>query len=350
MSSPRVLVLYNQPVLPAHHPDAESEHEILYTGEVVERSLTAAGYTVGRQGVSHDPGTLLHAVQRFLPDVVFNLFEGTGDDSNNESYAAGLLEWLRIPFTGCPARTLNLAKCKPLTKHLLRSAGLPTADFQVFDEGSQPECTLDWPVIVKPALQDASVGLDQGSVVTCQEQLEQRVAYLLNRFGPPVLVEEFIDGRELNVAVVEAPELTVLPISEIHFVENKPGYWPIVTYDAKWRPESEDYRATPPSYPAKVSARLAKRLGEIAKEAFRLTGCRDYARIDFRVRLPGRPYILEVNPNPDFSPDAGLSGALQSTGISHAEFTVQLVENALARGAQTGELGIAPPSRLQPVG
>jgi D-alanine-D-alanine ligase len=203
-------------------------------------------------------------------------------------------------------------------------------------------------VIVKPALQDASVGLDQGSVVTNQEQLQQRVGCLLERFGPPVLVEEFIAGRELNVSLVEIPELTVLPISEILFVGDEPGYWPIVTYDAKWRPESRDYIATPPRYPAKVSSRLAKRLGEIAKEAFRLTGCRDYARIDFRVRLPGRPYILEVNPNPDFSPDAGMSGGLQSAGMTHAQFTVRLVKNALERAARTSELNLDQSSLLQP--
>ena len=341
MTSPRVLVLHNQPVLPPHHPDAASEHEILYTAEMVEKALTTAGYTVGTLGVSHDPAALLNGLQRFQPDVVFNLFEGTGDDGNNEGYAAGLLQWLRIPFTGCPAQTLGLARNKALTKHLLRSAGLPTAEFMVVDDNTVPRCALDWPVIVKPAMQDASVGLDQGSVVQSQAQLEKRVAWLLERYGPPVLVEEFIRGREFNVAVVELPELTVLPVSEIKFVDERPGSWPIVTYDAKWRPESEDYIATPPQYPAKMPSRLARRLGDIAKEAFRLTGCRDYARIDFRVRLPGRPYILEVNPNPDFSPDAGLSGALQTGGVPHAEFTVQLVKNALRRGEQ---MSFCPPA------
>lgn len=155
-----------------------------------------------------------------------------------------------------------------------------------------------------------------------------------------MLVEEFIRGREFNVGVVEAPELTVLPISEIEFIESKSGLWPIVTYDAKWKPESEDYLATPPRYPAKVTPRLARRLGDIARAAFRLTGCRDYARIDFRVRPPGKPFILEVNPNPDFSPDAGLSGGLQSAGIRHADFTVQLVRNALARAASVPELEV----------
>jgi D-alanine-D-alanine ligase len=347
MAAPRVLVLFNQPVLPPHHPDAESEHEILHTVESVAAALAAAGYIVGRLGVSHDPAPMLHGIHRFRPDVVFNLFEGTGDDGNNEAYAAGLLQWLRLPFTGCPAQTLNIARNKALTKHLLRSAGLPTADFFVIEEDTVPPCPLAWPVIVKPATQDASVGLDQGSVVTSQEQLEQRVASLLERFGPPVLVEEFIRGREFNVGVVETPELTVLPISEIEFIESKPGLWPIVTYDAKWRPESEDYLATPPRYPAKVTPRLGRRLGEIARAAFRLTGCRDYARIDFRVRAPGKSFILEVNPNPDFSPDAGLSGGLQSAGIRHADFTVQLVRNALARAAGAADLDMGD-ALLQP--
>jgi D-alanine-D-alanine ligase len=348
MVSPRVLILHNQPVLPAHHPDVESEHEVLYTAEAVEQALSRAGFIVGKLGASHDPAALLHGVQRFHPDVVFNLFEGTGDDGNNEAYAAGLLHWLKIPFTGCPAQTLSFARNKALTKHLLRSAGLPTPDFLVIDDANVPECPLEWPVIVKPALQDSSVGLDQGSVVCNRQQLEDRVASLLDRYGPPVLVEEFIRGREFNVAVVELPELTVLPVSEILFVENKPGYWPIVTYDAKWRPESADYLATPPSYPAKTSLRLAKRLSDIAKEAFRLTGCRDYARVDFRVRGPGRPFILEVNPNPDFSPDAGLSGALTVAGITHSQFAIQLVHNALARASRAAEFGLGEATLLQP--
>jgi len=349
MVLPRVLILFNQPVLPSHHPDVESEHEILDTTKIVERALTDAGFEVGRLGVSHDPSALIRGIQRFRPDVVFNLFEGTGDDSNNEAYAAGLLHWLKVPFTGCPAQTLNLARSKPITKHLLRSAGLPTADFMVIENVNVPECHLEWPVIVKPALLDASIGMDHGSVVSNRAQLEERVASLLDKYGPPVLVEEFIRGREFNVAVIEMPQLMVLPISEILFVKSAPGYWPIVTYDAKWRPESEDYIATPPSCPAKLSPRLAKRLENIAIEAFRLTGCRDYARVDFRVRAPGRPYILEVNPNPDLSPEAGLSVALTAVGISHDQLLVQMVHNALARASRSADFDVAEPPVLQSV-
>jgi len=216
------------------------------------------------------------------------------------------------------------------------------------EDANVPDCSLEWPVIVKPALLDGSVGLDQGSVVCNQQELQQRVACLLDRYGPPVLLEEFIRGREFNVSVVELPELTVLPVAEILFMENKPGYWPIVTYDAKWRPESPEYVSTPPTYPAKMAPRLAKRLSDIAKEAFRLTGCRDYGRIDFRVRAPGRPYILEVNPNPDFNPEAGMSAALKVAGISFEQFAVQLVLNALARASRADEFDAPETCVLQP--
>jgi D-alanine-D-alanine ligase len=338
MRAARVLILFNQPVLPLNHPDADSEHEILDTVAAVAGHLKEAGYETARLGVGRDPAVLLHGVREHEPDVVFNLFEGLADQYHTEAAVAGMLEWLDIPFTGSPAHALTLARSKPLTKHMLKGAGLPTPDFMVIDDLPMPECTLGWPVIVKPAQQDASIGLDQGSVVTNQYQLVERVRSLLAVYGPPVLVEEFIRGRELNLALIEAPELRALPISEILFTDACPDYWPIVTYDAKWKPGSRDYEATPPRYPAKVAARLAERLHRLGEQAFRLLGCRDYARVDFRVRAGAKPYILEVNPNPDFSPSAGLSGGLQSAGLTHAQFTAELVQNALARG-RDGRIG-----------
>jgi D-alanine-D-alanine ligase len=331
----RVLILYNEPVLPEDHPDAVSEHEILETVEAVHGHLAAAGYGAVRLGVGRDPAPLLSGLRAHRPDVVFNLFEGLADVGHTEAHVAGLLDWLGVPFTGCPHQALSLARDKHLAKYLLQGAGLPTPGFFVVEELPVPDCPLGWPVIVKPANQDASVGLDQGSVVTDQLRLRERVAYLLDAYGPPALVEQFIAGRELNVGLIEAPDLRVLPISEILFQEAGPGYWPIVTYDAKWKPGSRDYEATPPRYPAELSPRLREKLASLAARAFRVLGCRDYARVDFRVRPGGKPYILEVNPNPDFSPNAGLAGGLASAGLTHAQFTLQLVERALARGRQT---------------
>ncbi len=330
--SAHVVILYNEPVLPADHRDADSEHEILYTVEEVEKVLVPEGYQVSRLGVKRDPSVLLEGLRQLRPDAVFNLFEGLADQNETEAHVAGLLDWLRVPYTGSPYQTLCLARTKHITKQLLRGAGLPTADFLVVEHLPVPLNPLAWPVIVKPAAQDASVGLDQGSVVTDQAALEARVAYLLQEYGAPVLVEEFIRGREINVGLIEAPDLRVLPPSEILFTSKDPERWPIVTYDAKWKPGSEDYEDTPPRYPAEVTPRLNARLAELAARAFRLLGCRDYARVDFRVRA-GRPFILEVNPNPDFSPTAGLSGGLGSAGLTHAAFTRELIRRALTRGS-----------------
>jgi D-alanine-D-alanine ligase len=328
----QVLIVYNGPVLGPTHPDAQSENDVLETVNYVAEHLAAAGFTIRQLAIQRNPRVLIDRVRRERPDVVFNLFEGLADHNETEAHVAGLLEWMGVSFTGCPYQTLCLARDKHVTKTLLRGAGLPTPEFFVVEDLPAPHCTIDWPVIVKPADEDASVGLDQGSVVTDQDQLNDRVAFLLQTYGSPVLVEQFIRGREFNVGLIELPDLQVLPIGEILFVDDDPNYWPIVTYDAKWKPETRDYKSTPPRYPATVAPRLAERVNDLARRAFRLLGCRDYARVDFRIKPPGRPYILEVNPNPDFSPTAGLAGGLQASGITLGQFAVELAHAALARG------------------
>src|SRR5262249_46162733 len=156
----------------------------------------------------------LRGLRTIRPDAVFNLFEGNGDHNITECYVAGTLDWLGLSYTGCPFQTLVLARSKHLAKRLFRSEGLPTAPFLVV-EGALESCALRWPLIVKPAAQDGSIGVEQGSVVTDLEALNRRVAHLLRQYGPPVLVEEFIHGRELTMALVEMPDLTVLPMTEV---------------------------------------------------------------------------------------------------------------------------------------
>src|SRR5262249_25964506 len=148
------------------HPEADCEHEILYTTEAVAQSLAAAGYRVSRLAVSRDPGRLLSGLAEYRPDVVFNLFEGLADANDTEAHGGGLPEWLGVPCTGCSSQALCLARTKHGTKRLLQGAGLPTPRFLVVERLPVPACDLSWPVIVKPATQDGSVGLDQGSVVT----------------------------------------------------------------------------------------------------------------------------------------------------------------------------------------
>jgi len=333
MAAPLVLVLYNQPLLPKNHPDSESEHTVVAIAKTMAGVLSTANFRPRLLGLGRDPAILWHELRRVRPAVVFNLYEGQLEDTETESYVAGLLQWSGVPFTGSPPQALSLARAKHTAKALLRGAGLPTADFLVVEEMPVPECTLPWPVIVKPARQDASVGLDQDSVCVDQFQLEQRVAYILETYGAPVLVEEYIAGREFNVALTELPDLRYLPPSEIVFKE-KAGAWPILTYAGKWKLGSEEYTNTPPKFPAEVAPRMAKRLGAIAMKAYRLIGCRDYARVDFRVTPEGKPFILEVNPNPEISEEAGFAGCLGAMRVPYHDFIIRLVSHALQRSAR----------------
>lgn len=332
MPAPLVIVLYNHPLLPPDHPDFDSEHTVVKNAIDMATILeNDGGYRTALLGLKQDPTVLWTELRRRKPAVVFNLFEGNLDHAETESYVAGLLQWKGVPFTGCPSQALTIARGKHLAKDLLRGAGLPTADCMVVRDLPVPACQLEWPVIVKPAHQDASVGLAQESVCTNQIQLDARVQYILETYGAPVLVEEFIDGREFNVALMELPELRYLPPAEIIFPREREDFWPILTYDGKWKRDSEEYRITPPKCPADITPRLAERLGNIALQAYRLMGCRDYARVDFRVRPNGRPFILEVNPNPDISEDAGFGGCLRTEGIAYRDFIINLVRHAMNR-------------------
>ena len=338
--SGRVLVLYNEPVLPAGHPNYESEHEILITVAAVHQALVQAGFETVPLGVQKDFRVLLAGLRDIQPDVVFNLYEGTADQGFSEAHVAGVLDWLGVPFTGSPFPALSLCRSKHLTKRIFQGAGLPTPEFFVVEQLPVPRCPLSWPVIVKPAEQDASVGLDQGSVVSNQERLNERVSLVLDTFGPPVLVEQFIPGRELTAAVIESPNLQVLPLAELLFEGLSPSSWPIYTYEGKWTPGSPDYEATA-RHPAALSPALAEGLNRLAQRAFRLLGCRDYARVDFRVNAAEQPYLLEVNPNPDLNPNLGLADNLAAVGITHAQFTAALVWGALRRGHQAATMKVA---------
>jgi D-alanine-D-alanine ligase len=336
MTRPRVLILFNEPTLPADHPDADSEYDILDTADTVAGILNESNVAVERLGLRDDPTALLERVKSNRPDVVFNLYEGLARWGNTEAFVAGLLEMLRVPFTGSPTQPLMLCRSKPLTKSLLAGAGLPTAPFFVVDDGAAvPRCRIEWPVIVKPGREDASVGIDQSSVVTSQLQLEDRVEYVRARYGPSVLVERFVRGREFNVAVLErGGKPATLPYSEIFFEPpaGNPGLWPIVSFDAKWKPGTLDFKATPVRNPADVCDELRAKVDRLSLKAFELVGCSDYARVDFRVDEDGEPFILEVNPNPCISPLAGLAAALESAKIPYGDFVAGLVGRALRRG------------------
>ncbi len=331
MAKARVMMLHNLPVLSRDHIDAESEHSVVEIAQEIKKVLDAADYEVALFGLGTDAIALLSELQSSKPDVVFNLFEGNLHNPETESYVAGLLEWVGVPYTGSPFSTLTLAKSKHTAKYLLKGAGIATADFFIVDALPVPASPLDFPVIVKPAKQDASVGVDQSSVCTNQQQLNDRVAFILATYGAPVIVEEYIPGREFNLAVIALPEVQAMLPSEILFRVEKPGMWGILTYDSKWNPGTADYETEQPTFPADVPKPTARRLMRLAEKVFRVMGCRDYARIDFRMNAAGKAFVLEVNPNPEISGDACFASCLRTANITYSDFIVRIVEQALRR-------------------
>lgn len=341
MSKPPILVLFNKPVLPPNHPEAGSEYDILDTVADTAKILAAAGFGVRQLGIDRDPRPLLDELRDRPPLAVFNLYEGLATQPGTEVSVASLLEWLNVPFTGCPSSAMVFGRDKIRTKHLLAAAGLPTPAYAVVEGGPAPEWGGGWPVIVKPALQDASIGIDQGSVVTTQEQLAARVAHVLTSYGPPVLVERFVAGREFLAHTIDAGEgLRVLPLSEIAFRADRAGRWPVYTFSAKWDEASDEYKAAPVIAPVEVPGELFDRVADAARRAFGLLQCRDYARLDLRTDEAGNIHVIEVNPNPYLNSLALVKG-LEAVGQSHEWFVVNIMLAAIARGG-----GSVPPGTV----
>ena len=333
MSHPRVLVIFNEPVLPKDHPDAASEHDVIEATAGVVKILNAAGFPTRQVGFSYDPRPLLDELRDHPTEVVFNMFEGLATQTGTEISVVGLLEWLNVPFTGSPSSAISLGRDKIRTKYLLQGAGLPTADFLVIDRAPSAPWPYGWPAIVKPACQDCSIGIDQGSVVTTQAELDQRVVYILDRYGPPVLVEAFVFGREFHANLIEeGDELFSVPLAELRFAYSAgQPYWPIYSYEAKWNEKSPEFQGTPIDSGVVLDSGPMDTVRRAAVEAYKLVGLRDYGRIDLRVSEDGTPYILEVNPNPYIHSDAIIDG-LKMTGRSHAKFIENLIWSAVARG------------------
>jgi D-alanine-D-alanine ligase len=338
MRSLDVLVLYNEPALPPDDPDYASEAGVLDSVAAVDEALAAAGHRARHLAVRSLPELLDNLKGLSPPDVVFNLFEGFEGVGRGEAVVAGLIELLGYPLTGSGGKCLDLVRDKAQTKWLLDGAGWPTPLFELVGPRQPlPERKLQallarGPAIVKPAHEDASLGIGAQSVVADYASLVAQIDCVRSRYGA-VLVERFIAGREFNAAILALPEPKLLPLAEIQFDLSTPPTEHLVTYAAKWAAGSAADLATQPRCPADVSAALAERIGAAALGAFQATGCRDYARVDLRVDQDDNVYILEVNGNPDIGPDAGFARALRTSGMQYGDFVARLVSGAVARGA-----------------
>jgi D-alanine-D-alanine ligase len=329
----RVTILYNAPSIAADDMRFASEADVVEVASEIATSLERGGFEVSLLAAAPPLGPLVSVLENEPPDVVFNLIEGYGGRSAGEAWITGVLELLGIPYTGCPSEAQSLCHSKSRTKALLTGLGLPTAPMLLHATDDLPDPPFEGPYFVKPDAEDASLGIDQESVVPDRAGLVARVEQLRTLYGPEVLIESYLPGGEFNVGVLALPDPVPLSVAEVLY-SPKPWDWPILTYDAKWAIGSLEDRASPIRCPAEIADDLAIELGRLAVSTFRSTGCRDYARVDFRLNAAGEPMILEVNPNPDLGPTAGWARALRASGREYNETLVALVEQAIARGSR----------------
>jgi D-alanine-D-alanine ligase len=310
--------------------DRPSEESVEQTAKEVLTAVTELGYSAFIISLQKSFMHFLQRLKTLNADVLINLCEAFLGHPQLEANVAAAFELLNIPYTGNDSRTLALCLNKFKTKAVLKSSGLPTAPAVLIDS---PEAKIDlpFPLIIKPNTEDASLGIHPDSVVRDEESLRRQAHRILEIFSEPVLVESFIEGREFNVAVLDVDKPEALPVSEIDFSNLPEGQAPICSYEAKWHADDVLYKTTPPVCPAQIDDGLKTKLQDIAVKAFLACECRDYARVDFRVDKKGRPFILEVNPNPDISLDAGYVRALGAGGVEYKKFWRTMIEKARTR-------------------
>ena len=287
--------------------------------------IEALGHRAALVRIDEGVRPFVEALDAFRPDVVFNLCDGYRESSAGEYCVAGLLELLGIPYTGSGPMALGIALDKPLTKELFIARRIPTPRFAVYRRMPASLEPLTFPVILKLAAEHASVGITPGNVVADETSTCRRLRELFDEYRAPVLVEEFIDGREFTVALFDGQPLLVEEI----VIQVEPR---IVGFRAKWEAGSEEYRGTTPVFRPVITDQQRAEMMTLASRVWDVINMRDYARVDFRMDAHGRIYVLEANPNPDISAGSGYRRSLEASGISYPDFIARLLDNALRRG------------------
>ena len=326
----RVVIVYNQPE-PSRYDRRGEEKAVLGVLEAVSAvhtSLLEMGDEVCLLPLAFPWEQARGKLAALDVDVVFNLFEGFCGRPETEALVPELLESLDIPFTGCSAEALRSALDKVNVKLALMASGIPTPDFQVLVPETLAQFRLRFPCIVKPSGEDASHGITARSFVEDLPALERQVRTVTESYGNVALVEEFAGGREFNATVMGNSRCDALPPSEIVYTL-PPGAPRLLSFAAKWEPDSDEYRGTGVICPADVSPGEEENIAVTARAAFRLIGCRGYARVDMRRDAAGVLNVIEVNPNPDISPGTGAARQAKAAGMSYTEFIEKIIGLAL---------------------
>ena len=326
-----VLLLYN---LDPSWTVRERE-EVTAASSQLEQAISAVGH----------PTTLVPLLSDEIADIlrpydpcshiVFNWCESIPGVPHSEPLVAWNLELQDFVFTGASSAALTLSGDKYRVKRILDETGIPTPEWRLYDEPKADGWDI-FPAIVKPVNEHGSEGITRESVVKTEAELLKRVAYLVETYDQPALVEDFIDGREFHVSVWGNGQIEMLPPAEMDFslfdeVEDR-----VCTYDSKFVPGSQHYEDIEMILPAPLNEDEIQTVEEICKAAYTAIGCRDYGRIDLRSR-GGVYYVLDVNPNADISQDASLSSAAEFAGYSYGETGSRIIRLAAKRHPVWGE-------------
>jgi D-alanine-D-alanine ligase len=326
-----VIVLYNASdgLVKGEPRDMLAERGVVACARAIAEALQEAGCQVVQVPILSDVESALapYAPTRWL---IFNLGEGLGGRLFEEARIAWALEAMGYRFTGASGEAIARSTHKAQTKSLLLANGVATPPWWLFrhpDEVDALAAELSFPLIVKPVAEDASIGVGPDAVVHTSQALRERVAYVVERYCQAALAEGFVAGREFNVALWGNPP-QALPLAEIDFSAFADPYARIVSFAAKWEEQAFEYHHTPALCPAPVDDGLGWRIVATARRAWTAVGCGGYARVDMRLGADGVPYVVEVNCNPDLSPDAGFYNTARVAGYTYAGMAMHILDIA----------------------
>lgn len=311
----------------------------------LSNALASLGHEVTRVSADSEVLPVVSGLRAARPELVFNLTESFAGVSSLDSNVAALLNLMGLRYTGSSPAGLLVAGDKSLTKKVLSFHGIRTPEFATLYRGALDWAgNLDFPVIVKPPQEDASIGITGKSIATDIRELLSAIDALQTEFGQPVLVEQFIEGREYYVGVLGNLHPEALPLVELDFSALPAGVPRIASWEAKWGADgsgagagaekSEEFRGTKSVFPRDLDDDLTERIQKTALEAFDALRLRDYARIDLRVTGSGEIYVIEVNPNCYLERGAEFARAAECHGLAYDKLIARIVELANARYAR----------------
>ena len=284
-------------------------------------ALTELGHVTEQLAIFDDLDLLTQKLQRFAPDIIFNLADQFRNNRAFDQNIASFLELHGIPFTGCGSTGLMLCKHKAISKKILGYHRIHVPEFTVIARGkriARPR-RLKFPIVVKPLKEEASLGISQASFVETDEQFKERVQFIHDKYNNDVIAEEYIEGRELYVSILGNLRLQVLPVRELVFQQVPPDEPKIATYRAKWDEEYRRRWGLQNQFPEGLDPVVVRQIEQTCKRIYRLLTIDGYARIDLRLSPANQLYFIEANPNPILAGVVcGKRRAIQRTSPVHS--------------------------------